>query len=109
MTRNRIFYAICFLLIAYTAIQATRLVTLSPEAMVPTTSTSAPAPEAPVTCLLIAKADNPGQWADLRSIWGTLDYDGGKIIATAHRDEVIGYAATEDGDIWNLPQCTSPD
>lgn len=72
---------------------------------------SAPAPEAERTCILIAPMMSEQVWNDLTSTWGPLDYIGGnpgKVIAPEHGDAVLGYAAAEDSDLWNLPECVAP-
>lgn len=63
--------------------------------------------EAELTCIRIAPRENLEAWADLVRVWGTLDYDGGTIYAV-NSGTIIGYAAAEDDDIWNLPQCIRP-
>lgn len=69
-----------------------------------------PAPvEAPITCILLAPALNSQVWDDLTFTWGELDYEGNTIYAVDHDQAVVGYAAEEDGPMWNLPQCLEED
>jgi hypothetical protein len=71
------------------------------------TTTAIEAVEAEISCILLAPRNLPQAWEDLRNTWGTLDYSGGTIYAV-DSGAIIGYAAAEDDDIWNLPQCTRP-
>lgn len=60
------------------------------------------------SCMLLAPAGNSQAWEDLIETQGELDYSFGRIYST-RSGTIIGYALSEDGEVWNLPQCLSAD
>lgn len=106
--RYRLFIAatiLAILYICYQGMTAIQNIASNPFPTLP--ATSAPAPEAERTCILLAPAGSTHAWKDLTNTWGTLDYSGGKVYSVAH-GTMLGYAAAEYDDLWNLPECVPP-